>query len=258
MVMNLPVEQRTPARRLLNRQRRIRQRAQSQFQRELRRVQQQYGFMVQNFFAGLEPSTPIPAIRERFEEAFPNEEGTDVPVIVYPLLLAAYATLYQAIDDGSTEVLGQFDRRPTTALTAQQLDDLVRERLALLTFRKQTENRLVTVLTRIGDNRIGTAVFDEIRKQVPRGRYNAIHTWAEIIANTESAYAKNRALLNGLRDNPNVDRVMALDNQTNFNDAECPQRDGRIFTLAEAERETAEEHINGTLEWIPIRNSSET
>lgn len=71
---------------------------------------------------------------------------------------------------------------------------------------------------------------------------------AEMIARTEMTASYNDAAL-GTYGDLGVEMVQAIDGD---GDEECAARDGQTFTLDEADQEAADEHPNGTLDFVPI------
>lgn len=71
---------------------------------------------------------------------------------------------------------------------------------------------------------------------------------AEMIARTEMTASYNDAAL-GTYGDLGVEMVEAIDGDE---DPECAARDGQSFTLDEADQEAADEHPNGTLDFVPI------
>lgn len=70
---------------------------------------------------------------------------------------------------------------------------------------------------------------------------------AERIARTETMFAYNHAALGTYRDGFGVERVQAIDGDT---DGECAERNGKEFPVTEAFG--IYDHPNGTLDWIPV------
>ena len=97
------------------------------------------------------------------------------------------------------------------------------------------------------------ALGRRIRSQVPSGRFtNAGPRYrANLIARTETLHAQRVSSLQTYRTSDVVTGVIAFDNQTGYDDAECIQRNGREFTFEEAEAEMASEHPLGTLNFAP-------
>ena len=97
------------------------------------------------------------------------------------------------------------------------------------------------------------ALARRIRSQVPSGRFtNAGPRYrANLIARTETLHAQRVSSLEAYRASDVVTGVVAFDNQTGFDDAECIARNGRVFTFEEAEAEMAAEHPSGTLNFAP-------
>lgn len=100
------------------------------------------------------------------------------------------------------------------------------------------------------------ALARRIREQVPAGRFsNAGPKYrARMIARTETKYAQNVSALATYRTTDVVTGLLCFDAQAGATDADCEERDGRIFTFAEAEALTANEHPNGTLSFAPVTN----
>lgn len=97
------------------------------------------------------------------------------------------------------------------------------------------------------------ALARRIRDYVPEGRFrNAGANYrSRMIARTETKHAQNEATLRAYEQSDVVTGVRAWDNQTGFNDADCTERDGKIFTILEARVEESKEHPNYTLSWSP-------
>ena len=97
------------------------------------------------------------------------------------------------------------------------------------------------------------ALARRIRADVPAGRFtNAGAKYrANLIARTETLHAQRVSSLEAYRASDVVTGVVAFDNQTGFDDAECIARNGREFTFEEAEAEMAAEHPSGTLNFAP-------
>ena len=97
------------------------------------------------------------------------------------------------------------------------------------------------------------ALGRRIRSQVPAGRFTTAgpRYRANLIARTETLHAQRVSSLQTYRTSDVVTGVIAFDNQTGYDDAECIQRNGREFTFEEAEAEMAAEHPSGTLNFAP-------
>ena len=98
------------------------------------------------------------------------------------------------------------------------------------------------------------AIARRIRDQVPAGRFvNAGPKYrAQLIARTETKWAQNRSSLELYNASPNVRGVIAFDAQGADSDPDCINRDGTEFSFADADREMANEHPNGTLSFAPV------
>jgi HK97 family phage portal protein len=146
---------------------------------------------------------------------------------------------------------------------AWNLDDpVVREiirrggtRLGLLDIEGETRDALFRALA---DGRAAgegaDALARRIREYVPAGPYRTagVQYRAETIARTETKYAQNISSLAAYRSTDVVIGVIAFDNQTGYNDADCTARNGTVYDLDEAARVTEREHPRGTLNWAPM------
>ena len=68
-----------------------------------------------------------------------------------------------------------------------------------------------------------------------------------MIARTETKNAQNESSLQAYETSDVVTGVIAFDNQTGFNDADCTARDGKVFSFDDARVEQGKEHPNYTL-----------
>ena len=89
----------------------------------------------------------------------------------------------------------------------------------------------------------------EIARQVPAGPWKSSEIRGRVIARTETHFAQNEASLDTYREG-GFTHVVAVDNQTDFDDADCKERDGQVFTVEEAQG--ISDHPNGTLNWAPV------
>ena len=90
-----------------------------------------------------------------------------------------------------------------------------------------------------------------IKSRVERGPWRTVEQRAQVIARTETAHAQRRSALETYGRMDTVAGVMAFDAQIGATDADCEERSGRIFSIADADIETGLEHPNGTLTWAP-------
>jgi hypothetical protein len=74
---------------------------------------------------------------------------------------------------------------------------------------------------------------------------------AEVIARTELAFAFNSAALTSYKEY-GVSQVQAIDGDK---DEKCAERNGKVYPVAEAQ--DIEDHPNGTLDWVPIRDDAQ-
>lgn len=94
----------------------------------------------------------------------------------------------------------------------------------------------------------------EIGKSL-RDHFSQFPEWrARRIARTEAQNAYNFAALNTYAQ-AGVELVMARDAaRPERSDAHCIERDGNIYSIEDAFKETLDEHPNGTLHWAPVRS----
>ena len=95
----------------------------------------------------------------------------------------------------------------------------------------------------------------KIREYVPAGRFAGgagVKYRAEMIARTEILHASRMSSLEAYASSDTIVGHMAHDGLLGDADDECEARDGEIFSLTDAEAESENEHINGTLGWSPV------
>ena len=90
-----------------------------------------------------------------------------------------------------------------------------------------------------------------IQGRIARGPWRSVQTRAMVIARTETAHAQRISALDTYRSMDVVTGSQAFDAQIGATDADCEDRDGRVFTFADADIETGLEHPMGTLSWAP-------
>jgi HK97 family phage portal protein len=90
----------------------------------------------------------------------------------------------------------------------------------------------------------------QLRTVVPAGKWKSPEIRARVIARTETLHAYRVSALTTYK--TITKQVMVFDNQIDFNDPECSERDGRIVPFEEAERMMRDEHPNGTLNFAPV------
>jgi len=80
------------------------------------------------------------------------------------------------------------------------------------------------------------------------GKEASVSARAMRIARTETKNAQRVSCLTGYQQ-AGITTVMALDDRLGHGDDDCVDRNGTVFSLADAEGE--EDHPNGTLDWVP-------
>ena len=128
-------------------------------------------------------------------------------------------------------------------------------RRGLIDFEKQTRDSLFQVIRqgRI-DGHGPETIARQIRAMVPAGPYPkaGAHYRSYLIARTETKYAQNLSALETYRESGAFTGMLAYDARLGDTDAECIERNGKIFTFDEVEAELASEHPNGTLSFAPV------
>ena len=123
-------------------------------------------------------------------------------------------------------------------------------RRGLVDMERSTRQKLYRVLSE--DPVVGMHPRDAakvISQQVPAGPWSSSRIRGEVIARTETHWAQNVVSLDAYKE-AGFEEVQAVDNQGGFNDADCSERDGKKFSLEEAEG--ISDHPNGTLNWVPV------
>ena len=95
------------------------------------------------------------------------------------------------------------------------------------------------------------ALARRIRDRIGRGRYKSIETRAYVIARTETKYAQNLSSIELYQSMETVTGMLAFDAQVGATDAECEQRNGVVYSAADARSELGFEHPLGTLSFAP-------
>lgn len=97
------------------------------------------------------------------------------------------------------------------------------------------------------------AITARIKQYVPAGRFRhaGVEYRAKMIARTEIKYTQNSSSIAAYRGNPRIIGLRAFDAQLGETDEDCMLRNGRTYSLDEAEQ--IRDHPNGTLSWAPVR-----
>jgi len=95
------------------------------------------------------------------------------------------------------------------------------------------------------------ALGAHIKDRIQRGPWRTVQTRALVIARTETAHAQRISALRTYERMDTVQGVRAFDAQVGATDADCEERNGRVYSTSDADIETSLEHPNGTLNWAP-------
>lgn len=156
----------------------------------------------------------------------------------------------RAVEPHASEIAEQVVARAKSAMRPAKADfeNTVAERIRKSTgerivgINETTRDAVAQLISQGFDDGLSPAqVADLIEGATP---FNEAR--AEMIARTESALAYNEAAIRSYEEY-GVEQVEAIDGDE---DAECTERNGRIFDIAEALGIT--DHPNGTLDWAPV------
>ena len=126
-------------------------------------------------------------------------------------------------------------------------------RVGLLDLAPTTKEYVFRALAEAREEGLGASdMATRIADSVSRGRFATPEDRALVIARTETMHAQNVSTLAAYEHTPGVGKVRALDNQVGYNDEDCMERDGKVFSFSEARAEMPQEHPNGTLSWNPV------
>jgi hypothetical protein len=108
-----------------------------------------------------------------------------------------------------------------------------------------TRKQIATFLSRaLGEGRGAEEIAAGMREH-----FADFPSWrADLIAREETKHFYNAATLFAA-EAAGTDQVQALDAQAGPTDPDCERRNGRLFSVQEAWRESAREHVRGTLGW---------
>lgn len=118
---------------------------------------------------------------------------------------------------------------------------------------KTTREELKTYLADLVERDVDPAHMP----QLVRSHFQMFSGWrADRLVRTEVAHAYNMGVLFAAED-AGIRQVQALDAQLgpDRSDQHCIDRNGRIFSIYDAIRETKDEHPNGTLQWRLLRKA---
>jgi HK97 family phage portal protein len=160
------------------------------------------------------------------------------------------ANHYRRVGEATAQTIREKLGVPVT-LSEHDLEALAvhgANRRLLMDIRGQTRKALLAALKEGTDRNLSrdeTAAL--IRKTVPAGSFESSARRAEGIARNETLVAQRAASIVAYRSTPEIRSVVAFDGT---GDPLCAARNGRTFTLEDAERE--EEHPNGRLSFAPV------
>ena len=172
-------------------------------------------------------------------------------------LLGAWQAMYEISLTSTAGVIQSMLRLETSLPDHVGREILERggTRRGLIDFEEQARRSLLAV---IRDARIEghgpETIARQIKAQVPAGPYRqaGAHYRSYLIARTETKYAQNVSALETYRESGAFTGMLAYDGRLGDTDAECMERDGKIFTFDEVAAEMASEHPNGTLSFAPV------
>lgn len=168
-------------------------------------------------------------------------------------LADGYLVLAQNVSADLAETFGiEFQ---LTEVAQQNVLRAAGRRAGLVDLEQQTRDALFDALAQGRAEGIANeALARRIRSHIEAGPWRDVATRARVIARTEGAFAANTATIESARSMPDTEHMMMSDNRTGFDDDICPQIDGSVVTIAEAEQLFADEHPNGTRSGTPINS----
>jgi len=170
-------------------------------------------------------------------------------------LTAAYKAHYQLVAVRTIAALGTLGiviDSPDAIST--QILELGGTRAGLVNVEAQTEKAIYRALAEGRDAGLGPVELERhIRALVEGGPNRRVSYRATRIARTETLHAQRMSALATYEGSEVFATVIAFDNLTGADDADCTERDGTEYTYAEADTEAAAEHPNGTLGFAPGR-----
>lgn len=170
------------------------------------------------------------------------------------VLGGAYAKQYRLVSYRTFDQLGSalglvFD---APDLVAEEVIRTGGTRFALAGIEAQTQKAIFDALTDARAQGMGPVQAERrIRELVEGGPNRTVSKRAMRIARTETMHAQNVSTIEGLKHSGAFSSVIAYDNRTGYDDADCMARDGQEYTFQEARRELNAEHPNGTLAFGP-------
>jgi HK97 family phage portal protein len=189
--------------------------------------------------ARLIAATLAPAFGEKMKERFQRHAARTLTETV--TTIAAVANLSGGVSDP----------------VQRQIIEAGGKRVGMLDIDKSTRESLFRVINEGNQNGLNPReIARNIRDEVPAGPFrNAGPAYrSQLIARTETNWAMNTSALSMYRESDEVNMVVAMDGS---DDPECAERNGKEFTVDEAEAELENEHPNGTLTFAPIIGSQE-
>ena len=172
-------------------------------------------------------------------------------------LFGAWRRMYQVSMDSTAGLIESL-----LGLGTDLPDNVAREilekggtRRGLVDFEGQARRSLFSIIRQARIDGDGPeTIAKQIKALVPAGPYPTAgaNYRAYLIARTETKYAQNVSALETYRESGAFTGMIAYDARLGETDAECMERNGKIFTFDEVERELASEHPNGTLNFSPV------
>lgn len=92
----------------------------------------------------------------------------------------------------------------------------------------------------------------DLAEAIPSGRYSTIKNRAEIVAKTESRVAQSESAVAVYRNSPGIRSVRIIDARLGDTDEDCEEINGQVISFDEAEIFIADEHPNGTRDFLPV------
>jgi hypothetical protein len=194
---------------------------------------------------------------------FGDDPATDASAVADDMAIAAVQSSFVAAGANQYRLVAQRVFQTVNAtfnLSIGMPDILAQEilaaggtRMGLVDLDKQTRQALLKVIEQARAEGLDIpAIARRIRSKIPAGRYTSTQIRAKVIARTETKNAQRESTVRAYKQSGKVERVIIIDDILGHGDADCTFWNRREVTLAQARELSAQEHPNGTRDFVPI------
>lgn len=129
-------------------------------------------------------------------------------------------------------------------------------RAGLIDFTESAKERLMERLEQAREDGEGVeSIARDIEDIVPAGRFKDPRDRARLIARNESRVAQTESAVAIYRNSPGITAVRIIDARLGETDEDCEELDGQVVSFEEAQGFIADEHPNGTRDFVPVFQS---